>query len=530
MSVTETTQNFGISKQSDTQSIITSISHHLKSKGITVKAGIKNNCLQLMLEAKQVPDRQTLVEFIRTFIPNLKAESIRKVKVYGRQIGEEFPIWNEEFDVVAQTLPSWVELAKLSNVNAIATLIGQWLNSQNTAVKVSLESDCLQIMLESAPVLEQQVVVPLIQNELISLSIPSVKRVKIYGKETNEIFPDWNQEIDLATNLKTQVIPNPPPLSTRLAKTTILTPDSQRGTPVWRCVNTLRGHLSGINSIAFSPDGQTLSSGSNDKTIKIWQLSTGEELGTLTGHSGWFAGVRSVAISLTGQILASGSDDNTIKLWQIGTDREIRTLTGHTSGVASVAISPDGQTLVSSGISYDNTIKLWQISTGRQTRTFTAHTSGVYSVAISSDGQTIASGGEDKTVRLWRLDTGDHLRTLAGHSSKITSVVFSPNQQVLVSGSDDKTIRLWHVNSGELIRTLTGHSKEVTSVAFSPDGQTLASSSVDNTIKLWKLDTGDDLRTLTGHSNKVTSVAFSPDGQTLASGSDDKTIMIWRCD
>ena len=163
----------------------------------------------------------------------------------------------------------------------------------------------------------------------------------------------------------------------------ILTPALQP----WRCVNTLTGHLRGVESVAISSDGQMLASGSNDKTIKIWRLGTGEEVHTLTGHSGWLAGVNSIAISPDGQTLVSGSYDKTIKLWQIVTGRQIRTFTGHSQPVNSVSISPDGQTLVSGSL--DSTIKLWQIGTGKEILTLPGHSSTVNSVAISPDGQTI---------------------------------------------------------------------------------------------------------------------------------------------
>ena len=208
-------------------------------------------------------------------------------------------------------------------------------------------------------------------------------------------------------------------------------------------VHTITGHSGYVTSVAISPDGQTLVSGSNDKTIKIWQLSTGQELRTLTGHSGW---ISSLAISPDGQTLVSGSWDKTIKIWQLSTGQELRTLTGHSAHVGSVAISPDGQTLVSG--SGDNTIKIWELSTGRELRTLTGHSASVSSLAISPDGQTLVSGsGSDEggTIKIWQLSTGQLLCTLTGHSGYVTSVAISPDGQTLVSGSYDHTIKIWRV-------------------------------------------------------------------------------------
>ena len=288
-------------------------------------------------------------------------------------------------------------------------------------------------------------------------------------------------------------------------------------------VKSLTGHSDYVWSVAISPDGQTLVSGSDDNTIKIWNLATGNLIRTLSGHSGW---VKSVVISPDGQTLVSGSDDNTIKIWNLATGNLIRTLSGHSGWVKSVVISPDGQTLVSG--SDDNTIKIWNLATGNLIRTLSGHSLYVNSVAISPDGQTLVSGSADSTIKIWNLATGNLIRTLSGHSYQVWSVAISPDGQTLVSGSDDNTIKIWNLATGNLIRTLSGHSGWVKSVVISPDGQTLVSGSDDNTIKIWNLATGNLIRTLSGHSDNVLSVAISPDGQTLVSGSRDKTIKIWR--
>ena len=207
---------------------------------------------------------------------------------------------------------------------------------------------------------------------------------------------------------------------------TTSSPASPHSTSPWKCAHTLTGHSNWVFSIAISPDGQTLASGSSDKTIKIWHLSTGKLLHTLTEHSEW---VRSVVFSPDGQILVSGSDDKTIKIWNLATGQLLRTLTGHSAPVWSVAISPDGQTL--------------------------------------------ASGSQDKTIKIWHLGIEQLLHVLKGHSNWVNSVAFSPDRQTIASGSYDKTIKLWQLRTGKQLATLTGHHSYIWCIAFSPDGETL---------------------------------------------------------
>jgi WD40 repeat protein len=288
-------------------------------------------------------------------------------------------------------------------------------------------------------------------------------------------------------------------------------------------ITTLSGHLTGVSSIALTPDGQILASGSADRTIKIWNLSTGKVQTTLSGHS---SAVNSVAFSPDGQTLASGSVDKTIKLWDIRTAQELYTLKGHSNSVLSVALTPDGQILASA--SWDQTIKLWNVGTLAEKHSLFRHSSLVNAVTFSPDGQTLASGSVDNTIKLWDVGTGQELCTLKGHSNSVHSVAFSPDGQTLASGGSDFNIKLWDINTLSEKRTLKGHLVRVRSIAFSPDGQTLASGSVDKKIKLWDVHTGQELCSVKVHLNSVHSVAFSRDGQTLATGSWDTTIKIWQ--
>ena len=290
---------------------------------------------------------------------------------------------------------------------------------------------------------------------------------------------------------------------------------------LWQCKSTLSGNAA-INSVAISPDGGLLASGSDDKSVYLWDIKTEAVVATFTGHS---QPVRAVVFSLEGTVLASCSDDRTIKLWNVNECQEISTFKGHSNYIKSLFFSPDG-TILASG-SWDKTIKLWNLKTGLLEHTLTGHNLQVTAVAFSPCGQFIASASCDRTIRLWDLSSGLS-SILKGHDWAVSAVVFSPDSKMLATGSEDNKIILWDVKTGKAIHTFSGHSWSVVAVAFSTDGETLFSASWDKTIKLWSLKTNQEMATLTGHLDSVCAVAVSQNGQMIASGSKDKTIKLWH--
>jgi WD40 repeat protein/serine/threonine protein kinase len=339
-----------------------------------------------------------------------------------------------------------------------------------------------------------------------------------------------------------------------------------------------------ITSVVFSPDSKRLvtaaaSGGMTgaviDRTVRVWDAQTGEELGILRVHTNQ---VTSTVFSPDGSRLASASTDGTVKIWNATIGLEARRFRGPTERVYGMAFSPDGKRLAS--VAGDKAVRVWDAQTGQEVRTLKGHTDQVYSAVFSPDGKHLASASRDKTVKVWDAQTGQEVRTLQGHADQVYSAVFSPDGKRLAT-STSKEVKVRDVQTGQELRVLKGYPNDVARVAYSPDGKRLVIATADERtkestvivcdaltgqellskpdsgpgvafspdgkrlastvpphsaygppgageVKIWDAQSGDDLLTLKGHTSYVLSVVFSPDGKRLASsGPMDGSVKVW---
>ncbi len=276
----------------------------------------------------------------------------------------------------------------------------------------------------------------------------------------------------------------------------------------------LKGHTDWVRSVAVSPDGTWVASGSDDKTVKIWDLETGECRATLEGHQDQ---VRSVAITPDGKRILSGSDDDTVHVWDVRTSQCLASWNDHHNIVFEVCSLSDGERAFSAG--NDSTVRLWNIDSGACLRTL--ETGSLWSGAVTPDGKWAFGGCTSGDIEHWDLETGQRLATLHGHSRFVNSIQITPDGRYAVSGSDDKTVKLWDLETGNNVGTFEGHQGVVHSVAISPDGALVASTGfIDGTLRLWDLQSGACLQVIRDEDAVFTpvSVAFSPDGSCLVIG------------
>jgi WD40 repeat protein/serine/threonine protein kinase len=258
--------------------------------------------------------------------------------------------------------------------------------------------------------------------------------------------------------------------------------------------HTLRGQKGMIFGVSFSPDGNRLASASRDGTVIIWDTKGGRALRTFTGHEGPVLGVafhpdgRRVASAGGGDPPAGSSSDRSIRIWDAVTGDELLRLEGHQTQVRWVTFSPDGRCLASSG-HYDGTVRIWDSETGRAVRTLDAGTRGAGVLAFSPDGHALAAAAQSGgTVKVWNVEDWSERLSLRGHLGGVWGVAFSPDGRRIASTGMDRSVRIWDAASGQELLRLEGHTNFATSVAFSPDGRQLASTSHDRTVRIWDAD------------------------------------------
>lgn len=286
--------------------------------------------------------------------------------------------------------------------------------------------------------------------------------------------------------------------------------------------DVLSGHTSWVRSLAFSPDGLLLASGSDDKTVRIWNVASLREVRCIKGHTGW---VRCLGFASEPNHVLSGSRDHTVRYWNLLSGGEERRVEAP-DGILALDFSPNGKAFATG--SWDSVIRVWDYKSGEQLRTLEGHNGPVASVAYSPDGRLLASAGlDDCTLRLWDVESGAELKQLTGHWDWMSTVLFSPDGGLVVSASYDNTLRLWNSSSGKEVHRVE-ESSSILAAAFSPDGATLAYGTWGKEVVLWDVKKKLETANFAGHTGPVCAVTFSPDASIVASGSHDRTIRLWR--
>lgn len=284
-----------------------------------------------------------------------------------------------------------------------------------------------------------------------------------------------------------------------------------------------RGHSAQVWSVAWSPNGRQLVSGSSDKTAQVWNAADGSPLYTYTGHTDTIYGV---AWSPNSRRVASASYDGTVQVWDATTGYYPFMYRGHSAQVWTVAWSPDGKRIASGG--GDRTVQVWNASNGENVFIYRGHTGFVHSVAWSPDGKHIASSSSDGTVQVWDATGGSNPYVYTPYSTVVWGIAWSPDGKRIASACDNKTVQVWDAIGGDHSYIYYGHSDFVYTVAWSPNGQRIASGGDDKTVQVWDAVDGNNVFTYRGHNQSVRSVAWAPDGKRIASASWDKTIQIWQ--
>ncbi|HEX4960179.1 MAG TPA: TIR domain-containing protein [Thermoanaerobaculia bacterium] len=281
-------------------------------------------------------------------------------------------------------------------------------------------------------------------------------------------------------------------------------------------IRTFEGHLTEVNAVAVI-DGRRVISASSDRTLRIWDLESGQMLRTLKGHIDW---VKAVAV-VDGRRAVSGSADDTLLLWDLETGQTLRIFQGHAAGINAVAVI-DSRRFVSA--SSDRTLRVWDLESGQTLQTLEGHSDWVNAVVVV-DNRRIVSASTDGTLRVWDLETGETFKILQGHITGVRAVAMMADGRA-VSASADRTLRVWDLESGQTLRVLQGHLDEVRVVVPVAGGYAL-SASLDETVRIWDLESGQVVRTLQRDKTLIRAVTVL-DGSRIVSADADGALRLWN--
>jgi len=317
-------------------------------------------------------------------------------------------------------------------------------------------------------------------------------------------------------------------------------------------------HGKRIYAADISNDGKLIATSGDDKTVQIWNTSTGSA--RQVGETGEKA-IWSVSFGPRSRLLATVSEDGTARIMDLSSASGVRTLDTEGEKVKWARFSRDSEFLVSSS---DKGVRTWDLSSGTSklipekvpiefsrdlkwmatrgkdglihvwdvraesiTKTLKNSSNKVTSRAFSSDGRFFAGSGEDDIIQVWNTESGEQILDLEGHRDMVSRLAFSRDGKYMVSGSLDKSVRLWDLTRQARKRERRGHGDQVIGVGFSPDGTRLATGGFDRSVKIWDTNTGKELATLNGHLSTIWRLAYSPDGNWVATAAFDGKVRLW---